>query len=332
MRRWVAYFGTVGVLSLVFLLVPAEVTQAAIVPQCPTDGCRACDLVTLANNVMKFLLMISVFVAALLLAIAGLRSVVKGENAELTNTAINIFLGIVIMLVGWLVIDTIMRVLTGSRLGPWNTIECKSNTPLVKFAEKPTGSVSVVPGGPADTYTPPGKSVDTDSNGNPLPAELGRADCSPENIMSAAQAGGYNLTQAQANTLSCLSGPESGCRNNPGQATTPGGQPTTASGVFQIVMGYPDDCHSLNIPACTQAAQSAGYNVSGNLQCSNAFSGGRAKPGMEDLAAACRAAASNFTCNTAAAACLVQRQPNFRDWTADSRSSRQAACISQFNQ
>jgi hypothetical protein len=155
-------------------------------------------------------------------------------------------------------------------------------------------------------------------------------DCSASNIQAAAASGGYTLTDAQAATLSCIAVPESACGRNTNIATTPSGNPTSATGMFQITFGAGNDqCHNLNIPICNQAAQEAGFQVSGNLNCYSTVSGGRPQGAAGQ---ACVAAARNISCNASAAACLVAaRGGGFSDWTADSRNSAQKSCIAKYN-
>jgi hypothetical protein len=179
-------------------------------------------------------------------------------------------------------------------------------------------------GGVTDT----GEDIPADYCEEVPPISPSNTDCSASNIQQAAAAGGYSLSDSQAATLSCIAVPESACGRNTSTATTPTGQVTSATGMFQIVMGYNDQCHNLNIGACTQAAQSAGYQVDGSLNCSQHFRGGVP---IDQIGQACKAAASNITCNAAAAGCLVQKNPTFSDWTADSRSSAQARCVAQYN-
>jgi hypothetical protein len=320
----------VGVFILLFLLptdmVSAQQGVMRIVPECPATGCRACDLVKLANNVMEFIIFMSVIIAVLLIAYTGFQYVIGGgSSSELLHLAGSIIGGIVLMLCGWLIVDTVFKYLVGNQeFGVWNSIECKNNPEFAPYPEQAPGAPSV--------YTPPnytgeGQGQTDTETGQPV-QNLGRGDCSPESIKAAAAAGGYTLTDSQARVMSCISSPESGCQLGARNDTS------SATGVFQITMGHQgSQCHGLNIPACTQAAQSAGFSVSGNLNCYNAFgAGGTVKPGQESLADACRAAASNFNCNTAAAACLLQNRPDYGDWTNPGRPgfATQRACVSQY--
>ncbi|MDD2657855.1 MAG: hypothetical protein PHD04_04340, partial [Candidatus Pacebacteria bacterium] len=155
-------------------------------------------------------------------------------------------------------------------------------------------------------------------------------NCTASNLLAATAGSTYTLTQSQANTLSCIAVPESTCGANTTGAKQVNGTPTSAAGMFQVVMGYNDTCHNLNIPSCTAAAVQAGYSVSGNLNCSTAFSGGKPKAGKESLAAACQAASMNLNCNVQAAACLVKAKPNFSDWTGDPRAATQQNCVTLY--
>ena len=171
------------------------------------------------------------------------------------------------------------------------------------------------------------------ANGGPVNVgsiTVGSGGCAPASIQASAQRGGYNLTTAQANVFSCIAKFESACGRNTSVPKTVSGQQTSARGMFQVVLGLPDKCHSLNIPICTAAARSVGYQVPGNsLNCSQHFRRGRSNGG--EGARACQAAAANLDCNASAAACLLARSPSFSDWTADPRASNQIACIRTLN-
>ncbi len=120
---------------LVALLIPASFAFAQtikIVP-CEGDGCRACDLVTLADNIINFLIMISLLIAAILFAYAGFLMVTSGGNSGKVKKAKEVFqnvlIGIVIVLSGWIIINTIMSILVGENLfgGSWRSIQCVPN-------------------------------------------------------------------------------------------------------------------------------------------------------------------------------------------------------------
>jgi len=287
-------------------------------------------VLVLIQNLMNAAVSLGILISVLVIAFAGVLWILTPTNPENHSKAkkvlTNAVIGLLIILSAWLVVDFLMKTLYDadmSGFGPWNTILVGGEYCIVKN-DKVQGlfarGISPVTGG--------GGGGGGSASG---PASVGTGRCSPSTILSAAADGGYTLTQAQANTFSCIAKSESSCGTRISGATTPSGRPTSAYGMFQIVLGTPDSaCHSLNLPVCTAAAQRAGWTGTGNLNCENAFSGGRVKRGQEALARACQAAAANISCNVSAAACLLQRRPNFGDWTSDVRSSRQQACINTF--
>lgn len=99
----------------------------AIVP-CNGTDCTVCHLATLAQNVLNTGIYMAVVLSAVLFAWAGWLAVTAGGSSEQIGKARSIFtnvtIGLVIILAGWLVVDTLMRaaVKSDSRFGPWNRI------------------------------------------------------------------------------------------------------------------------------------------------------------------------------------------------------------------
>lgn len=306
-------------------------------PSCPVGSPLGFGgVLQLIQNLMNAGISIGIIICVMTIAFAGVLWMLTATNPEnhsqakkvLTNAAV----GLLIILSAWLIVDFVMKVLyqgangDPGKFGPWNSILVGGSVCVVASDDlKPLFSGSI--------FAKPGEGTETGAEPSAVQignASVGAAGCSPATITSAAAAGGYTLTQQQANTFSCIAKAESSCGTNISGATTVDGKPTTAHGMFQVVMGYKDDCHSLNIPVCTQAAKRAGWPGSGDLNCSTAFSGGKPKAGMTQLANACKAAAANVECNASAAACLLKNNPGFKDWTADSRSSAQKACVARY--
>jgi hypothetical protein len=99
-------------------------------------GCQSiCDIASLAQNLLNTGIYIAVFLSAVLFAWAGWEAVTAGGSAEKVGHAKGIFgnvvIGLVIILAGWLVVDTLMKTLTKGDFGPWNNV-CKT-------AEAPSG-------------------------------------------------------------------------------------------------------------------------------------------------------------------------------------------------
>jgi len=113
------------------LALAANPLPGQIVPQSCNEGiggCKSvCDLATVAQNVLNTGIYIAVFLSAVLFAWAGwlyLTSVAGNEISRAKEIFMNVAIGLVIILAGWLVVDTLMRTLvgTGGSFGPWNKI------------------------------------------------------------------------------------------------------------------------------------------------------------------------------------------------------------------
>lgn len=200
-------------LLLVCLCVPYITAYAApLVPSCPPTGCRMCDLVTLLNNLIKFVIWLTAFVFVAVMVMNGFKMITTGEAGEIKKSLTNIVVGIVIMLVAWTAIDTVGKILTGGRWGPWHTISCVDNPSMQVLNPSGVGA---------------GGFVNTGATGG------GRgtgAQCSAANTacsLNALRAAG--MTEAQANVMSCIAMTESS--GNPNAVNPSGG----ACGTFQIL-------------------------------------------------------------------------------------------------
>ncbi|MDI6717915.1 MAG: pilin [Patescibacteria group bacterium] len=122
-----------GVLSVT---APFLARGEGLVPCGPGTGggayCKFCDLFLLAKNVIDFLFKASFVFATVVILIAGFKLLTSAGNPEAAaggkKMVWNALLGIVILFCAWLIIDTVLKVLTGStsieNWGPWNTINC----------------------------------------------------------------------------------------------------------------------------------------------------------------------------------------------------------------
>ena len=296
-------------IAVMFIVLPVFVTAAGLVP-CGGTGepqCQACDVTKLINNVVAWLVIILSIVASILIVIAGFKLVTSGGNPAAKTAAketfINIFIGFLIILASWLLVDTVMKALVNQQAyGMWNEIQCVSQPPVVRNVRT------------ADELSQVYGTVDP-ATARPV---FAAGDCSPANLMSSA---GMNLQQAD--TFSCIARAESNCN------LTAQNERSTARGVFQITRGWNTPCHNLNVPQC-----SAAVGASGPLNCSEAFRDSRIRPGYETQAQQCNAAADNFSCNAAAALCLYNQRGGYNDWlgTAAQPHSAQRACVARYAQ
>jgi len=135
-------------LGILFLIPPAIAAAQGLVP-CNGPECQACDLVSLADNILDFLVMISAFIAAIMFAVAGLKLATSAGNESKVSQAkegmTSIIIGFIILLAAWLIVDTIMKTFTTGqgRLGTWNDIEC------VRLPEYKETSMDELPNDPA---------------------------------------------------------------------------------------------------------------------------------------------------------------------------------------
>lgn len=125
----------VVVMTLVFLFSPVMVLGQGIPSQIvPTSckepgGCKSiCDVAVLAQNVLNTGIFIAVVISAFVFAYAGWTAMTAGGNAEKAGQARAMFtkvlIGLLIIIAGWIVVDTLMKTVTNASFGPWNKI-CK---------------------------------------------------------------------------------------------------------------------------------------------------------------------------------------------------------------
>ncbi len=283
------------------------------------------------NNIIRLLLtLLIVFVAPIMIAYAGFILVANpfnpGAKEKAKSMLMNLVIGLVVALLSYTLVAALIAAIAkpGSVASSWASLITSGGlAPCMNLGPQTSSQQS--------QQTQSQLPIQTGPASIPIPLSP-NSGCAPTVLQTAAAAGGYNFTTQQANTLSCIAAAESSCGTNLSVARTVAGKPTTASGMFQIILSYDDKCHNLNLPICTQVANAANYNIQGNLNCSTAFSGGKVKPGMETLAAACKAAAADIRCNVSAAACILSADPDYSAWTADPRSSKQEACIAKYAQ
>lgn len=240
MRRFFLIL-VVGTLLVSPLFVSAQLTG----PLVPCDGvagkdstgktipeCQACHVVQLGQNIINFLVAIAAVIAVVIFSYAGfLMLTAAGDTGKISSARgmfWNVLIGLVIVLAGWLIIDTVMKwafqrqtdtdTEKGSPLyeamkdkfGPWNQILCV--TPVKSAASAPSA-------------TPP---VATTPSPTPKPGT--GVQCPPGSGCSVEALKATKLfTDAQADTFSCLAMAESTANPN---AVNP---KSKACGFFQIL-------------------------------------------------------------------------------------------------
>lgn len=110
------------------LLFPQVSMSAGLVP-CEGPDCNLCSLVALGQGIINFLIYIGVFLGVIMIAIAGFTLVLSGGNESAKEKAKsrmwNVLVGFVIILLAYLIVETVMFVFTGSSLGTWSAKVCR---------------------------------------------------------------------------------------------------------------------------------------------------------------------------------------------------------------
>ncbi|HVU75547.1 MAG TPA: hypothetical protein VHD38_01770 [Candidatus Paceibacterota bacterium] len=128
-RQW--GHAAIVVLMLVLINAPTLAMAAGLPGQIVTcDGadCTVCNLATTAQNILNTAIYMLVFLSAVLIAWAGWKMLTSAGNtegyAQGKSILSNVIIGLVIVLAGWIVVDTLMKTMVnqGGVLGPWNKI------------------------------------------------------------------------------------------------------------------------------------------------------------------------------------------------------------------
>ncbi|MDB5237358.1 MAG: hypothetical protein JWL88_460 [Parcubacteria group bacterium] len=269
------------------------------------------------HNVLNALFSFGILAVVFFIAIAGFGLMTNGSNpaarTKARNRLLNAVVGLALILCSFLLVDTIMKALydpntafSGGTFGPWNKIlaepgkECLAvNTTPIQLTD---GSVigSLIATG-KDILNPgtEGSSA-TNETGN-VPGPSTRGLCTPSSLQQA----GWDSNLASK--MSCVTKYENGsCNPSAPSGTDIGSDGKSVSiGIFQVNIS----ANNMNYPACER------LNGGQPLNCTQAFAGGAytasnhsthvSNPGLYTT---CRAAASDPSCNTAAAQTIYQKQ------------------------
>jgi uncharacterized membrane protein len=121
------------IIASVALLPESVSAQGGLVP-CDGVDCNACHVVEMGNTILTWLIGVMFVVFAAILAVAGWGLVTSGGNQTALSDAKskfkNAFIGLLIVLAAWLIVDTLMRGLlksgdgTITGFGLWSEVEC----------------------------------------------------------------------------------------------------------------------------------------------------------------------------------------------------------------
>ncbi len=97
-------------------------------------ACTLCDLAVTAQNILNTAIYILIILSAVFFAWAGFKMLFSGgdtsEYAAGKRVFKNVVIGLLIIMCGWLIVDTVMKTLIGDKqdtFGPWNQI-CKNRS------------------------------------------------------------------------------------------------------------------------------------------------------------------------------------------------------------
>lgn len=103
----------------------------------PCEGmrCRACDLVSLGNNILNWFVAIMAGIISLMFALGGFTMLMSGGNSgkvsEGKEMMTNAIIGLLIVLSAWLIVNTIFKTVVGGSIsGNWYEIKCVPNPSL----------------------------------------------------------------------------------------------------------------------------------------------------------------------------------------------------------
>ncbi len=275
-------------------------------------------LIMVANNIIAFSITIAiVFVAPIMIAYAGFLFVLNPVNAggreHAKSVLWNTIAGIVIALAGWMIVDAIMAVLynPGAVGGTWSSLITSGNI-------QETGCIPLK-GSLSQSVEQNTAGINAGTLNSVLPGAPAGSACDPAAVQAAAAAGGYSLSNVEANTFACIARPESSCGKN--LINYKWGSGSSAVGAFQVLLQRNGSCYDNK--ACTAAA---GLPDGTSLNCAAGFKGGNPIPGSS-IPQRCIDAAANLNCSASAAACLLKATGNFSPWQADVNNAVQTGCI-----
>ena len=227
------------------------VTGIAQLANCSGADCSACNVVYMANGIIKWLIGILCIIFAVLLAIAGVKLVTSGGNPGALDAAkssfTNAIIGFIIVLAAWLVVDTIIRSLVGNggRLDNggdvsgwllWSEVTCQTQTKPADFSDYVE---TFWPGDPSGQFS--NSKIVSEASCAPVPA--GNLNCTA--LEASCRAAGNepikDTTNPVDHKISCVK-----VDRTPAQPIAGGGSVGCAGGTC-VPLTIPCSAHGCNI-------------------------------------------------------------------------------------
>ena len=92
------------------------------------DPCTLCDMLKVVANIVDFLVKAALAIGALMIVYGAILMMISAGSQERyrkgKSAVTSAFIGVFIALASWVIINTILHVLTGNPDFPWHTIAC----------------------------------------------------------------------------------------------------------------------------------------------------------------------------------------------------------------
>ncbi len=164
MKKYFFVLLSFSILAVPALAFAADPLGGPVIVTCAGFGtgfegvCQACDLAQLAQKVINFAVAFSAFVATLMFLYAGILYFTAAADSKQVEKAHGIFskvfIGFVIILTAWLIVNIILNTLTNRGLADWSNIQCGHiETPVGPALAQP-GSIDPVTNQPVKPGNP----------------------------------------------------------------------------------------------------------------------------------------------------------------------------------
>lgn len=115
-------------LLLLVLLIPESAFAQGLVTCQAAGTCSFCALLEMINGIVDWIVIIASLFSILILAYAGFLLIFsQGDRSALEKGKQLFFqsiIGILIMLAGWTIVDTVIKLTVGGEFGQWNEVQC----------------------------------------------------------------------------------------------------------------------------------------------------------------------------------------------------------------
>lgn len=99
-----------------------------LLPECPATGCTFCNLAQLAQNLINFLITLSLTLAVGFITYGGIMMIIFSAQPPKIETSKKIIssaiIGLVVVLGSWIIVNTFLHILVGHAAWPWYVISC----------------------------------------------------------------------------------------------------------------------------------------------------------------------------------------------------------------